>query len=317
MSLLLTFTLLTPAIPTLAAGLPTEPLLEHASAPEGGTSIAAQEELFRPASDDLVVVGEGGASWKMLDVVQEYSRLTDQNIQIAEDTRGALEKATTGLTGSVVVPKAEVQSFFERLLVENGFILNYRPESETRLLGISWRFGSERETLRTKAFSVSQDELPAWGDHSAVLITTAVHLPSTDVRSLSNALRSSISDQRTQMILPATGNSLVLLGFADKVVAQAEMLRAIDQANAEAQTASQPEIRRFALENAVADEVAHLIQDLANSAYTVPAEASREASSARTRVIADQRTNALIVMCLPADMLHVAELVSLFDVKQN
>jgi len=318
MSLLLTFALLAPAPPTLAAGLPAEGSLQRPGAPVAAAPALAQEGLFRAASDDLVVVaGEGGAAWKLLDVVQEYERLTGQNIHLSEETRGTLEKAPTGLSGSVVVPKDEVQRFFERLLVENGFVLTYQPEGETRLLGVAWKNGYERDFLRGKAFSVPPEDLSAWGDHSAVLITTTVHLPSTDARALASALRSTIVDGRTQLMAPASSSSVVLVGFADKVVSQVEMLRAIDRANAKEAAKIEPSVRRFALEFAVASEVARSIEDLAGAAHPLSPSAEGDAGPIRPRVVADHRTNALVVLCLPADMPRVAELVSLFDAEQD
>jgi len=276
------------------------------------------DDLFPTPNDDLVIaVGDGGAAWTMMDLVQEYARLTNQHIQVREDTRPFLESAATGLTRSVVVPKAEVQTFFEGLLVENDFAMTVLRDSEPRLLGLTSLNTGQRNTLRASAHLVPEQHLGVWRGHAAVLITTVVHLPNTDVRQLSNSMRTMITDTNTQQMLPAgASNSMVLVGYADAVSDLAEMLRIIDDASAK--EALSPVYRRFALEQADAVMVAPLIEELLESASRRTTQIQGAPLPPRTvRIIADQRTNALVVMCLPADQARVEELVRLFDVKQG
>ena len=276
-------------------------------------------DLFPAPSDDLVIaVGEGGASWKMMDLVQEYARLTNQHIQVQDDTRQYLESTATGLTRSVVVPKAEVQTFFEGLLVENHFVMTVIRESDPRLLGITSLNTSGRNVLRAKAHFVPEQELGAWRGHASVLIQTVVHLPNTDVRQLSNSMRTMITDTNTQQMLPAgNSNSMVLVGYATTVADLADMLRIVDDASAK--EAQSPTYRRFALKNAVAADVAPLIEDLLDAANNRGRAVTQGGPPPvpSARVVADPRTNALVVMCLPVDLPRVEELVALFDAKQD
>ena len=307
MSLLLTAVTL--LVPAAHAPLPAQEPLEGEH---------AADSLFPMPSDDLVIaVGDGGASWTMMDLVQEYGRLTNQHVQVREDTRLFLEGVSTGLTRSVVVPRAQVQSFFEGLLVENDFVMTLLRDSEPRLLGITSLSTGERSTLRASAYLVTEQELEVWRDHPAVLITSVVHMPNSDVRLLSNSTRTMITDANIQQMLPAgSSRSMILTGYADQVADMARMLRIID--DSAAREASSPSFRRIELEHASASEIAPLIENLLVAASSRPALVQGAASPPPTvRVVADPRTNALVVMCLPADRERVETLVALFDVKQD
>jgi type II/III secretion system protein len=280
------------------------------------------KDLFPTPTEDMVVaVGEGGASWTMMDMIEDYGRLTGQHMQVDGETRQFLENKLTGLTRSVVVPAAGVQGFFEGLLFENDFVLHIVRASEPRLLRISSLQTSQRNMVRSRAHFVPEGQLQLWADHPALLITTVVHLPNTDVRQLSNSMRTMITDSNTQQMLPAGNtNSMVLTGFGGTVASLAEMLRIVDAASAK--QVNQPVFRRFALEHAVAMDVAASIEELANAAYRSagakqPAQSGLPTTVSGARVIADPRTNALVVTCSAVDLPRVEELVRLFDVNKN
>lgn len=317
MSLLLTTAVLLAPIAKnpllLMERAPAEPPVQEPREPA-----QSPESPFPTPSDDLVIpMAEDGGSWTMMDLVREYGRLTNQHLQVREDTRALLEGTGIGLTRSAVVPRAGVQSFFEGLLVENDFVITVLREAEPRLLGITSLQTSQGSTLRASAHLVPEEELQAWRDHAAVLITSVVHMPNSDVRQLSNSTRTMIADINTQQMLPAgSSQSMIVTGYADQVAKMARMLRIID--DSAARETSSPGFRRFALEHASASEIAPLIEDLFVAASSRPALVQGAATPPpNVRVVADPRTNALVVMCLPGDRERVETLVALFDVKQD
>ena len=277
-------------------------------------------EPFAPATADMVIaVGEGGDSWTLLDVVQDYAQLTGQSVRVDESTRALLEATPTGLTRSVVVPKDEVQSFVENLLADSQTFLRILRVQSPRLLAVESALVKNRVALRARAFQVLSRDLPLWRDHPALLVTTAVHLPEVDVRQLANSLRTLVTDTNVQVMLPAGASStLILTGRAPWVADLVEIAYAVNETSG---VATQPaRFERFALRHADARDAAPLIEELVRSgrrlhsvAVTQPAP-EVAATHPEARVLADARTNALLVVATEDDMESVRGLVALVDV---
>lgn len=315
MSLLLAVTLLHPVLECPTGG----PTLAPARSP---VVASADGPGFPPASEDLVLpAGTEGDSWTYLDLLVEYGRLTGQHVRVSAETHNFLQNTHLGLLRSVVVPKAEVQGYVEGLLHEGDYVLQVVRPRAPRLLRVTSLQTGARTGIRSSAPFVPEEELDAWADHPAMLIETVVHLPNVDVRQLSNSMRTMITDANTRQMLPAGDtHTMVLVGFASEVVELADMLRRMDVAAG--REVPEPSLRRFALANAAAADVAGPIQDLLRAGRRQrqggePHPAGPVEPPPTTRVIADPRTNALVVTCPSGDLERVAELVELFDVKQE
>ena len=64
-----------------------------------------------------------------------------------------------------------------------------------------------------------------------MIFRMAVHLPNTDVRQLSNSMRTLITDTNVQQMMPAgSSNSLVLIGTGQFLADTVSMFLAIDAA---------------------------------------------------------------------------------------
>jgi general secretion pathway protein D len=171
---------------------------------------------------------------------------------------------------------------------------------------------------------VTPDELDKYADQPAVLITTVIDLPNTDVRNLSNSMRPLFPDQNTQQLIPVgTTNSVVIMGFGSQVASTVKMLRFIDEASRDTQLVV-PEFEVVPLEFAAAEELADTITELL--------ESSRRAAQARTqqqaaqgvtgqlqqgqtesKIMVDARTNSLLVMAMPEDMPRIKDLIAKLD----
>jgi hypothetical protein len=76
----------------------------------------------------------------------------------------------------------------------------------------------------------------------ATLFQTLLTLPHTDVRTLSNSMRSLVVDPNTFQVIPlGTSHSLILQGFGRQLADQVRMLRQVDAANAAAAASAPPE----------------------------------------------------------------------------
>ncbi len=90
---------------------------------------------------------------------------------------------------------------------------------------------SARQSARQHAAFVPVEQIEVYADHPARLITTTLELEWTDVRTLSNSLRTMLTDANTQQIIPVgSSNSVILTGFCPNVVDLVRMLRMINEA---------------------------------------------------------------------------------------
>jgi len=280
------------------------------------------DRLFpMPSADMVVAVGEQGDSWSVWDMAMDYGRLTNQHFIIDDETKNYLQANRTGLGRSLVVPKGEVQAVLEHVLQQNDFVMLVLRQEEPRLLGIVSLQTGSRNNIRAHSMFVPGDELGKWTNHKSILITTVVHLPHTDVRQLSNSMRTMITDANTQQMLPAGNtNSMVLTGFASNVAALARMLKIVDEAAAT--EIEEPTFERMPLRHAQAAVAAGMVQELIN-ASSLRVDPQRGGGPmaplghVAARVVADERTNALLVLAMPTDMVRIQRLVELVDVEQK
>jgi type II secretory pathway component GspD/PulD (secretin) len=165
---------------------------------------------------------------KLEKLVAEFSKVTGITAIADPETRTLLQKSTTGLNRAVEVPAAEVYSFVESVFVQNDLYLTVLHEREPRLFAIHGR-GVSRAS-REMPFVVASNDLATFTQHPAVLITTILDLAHTDVRTLSNSMRTMFTDANTQQMIPVgNSNSLILTGLGGTVVSIAKMLQEADE----------------------------------------------------------------------------------------
>lgn len=202
-----------------------------ASAPPRQAATPAIADPFPTPREGLklsATTAEGGQS--LLEMLSEFTRVTGQALVIDPSARAALQ-APTGLNQTIAVPPAEVYFVVETLLVQHGFVLVQLSEREPRMLAVHMRNGPDAGTLRGRAVFVRPEALASYARHPALLITTTVELPSTDVRTLSNSMRAMLTDAAIQQMIPV-GNtsSLLLTGSGSQIAGLVETLRAADEA---------------------------------------------------------------------------------------
>ena len=218
--------------PLLAAVLAVTPLARSTGVESpAATELGWWSSFPEPSSDLVIEVSPASVSPSVMKLVEQYAELTGQRFVIPGETRQLLENSTSHLLSSATVPKAEVQAFFETLLLESDFVLRIARERAPRLLAIESLRTQDRNTVRGRARFVPREHLAVMRDHPAMIFTTAIAMPYSDVRQLSNSMRTLITDANTQQCLPA-GNtdSLILVGFAEWICPLVETLDAIEAA---------------------------------------------------------------------------------------
>lgn len=249
---------------------------------------------------------------------------TGTNFTYIQETAGILAKTPLRMYGPKRIPKSDFYSFFQIMMIMNDFVCTRVGPEHLAVVLIQSISGNNRTQARQNAVYVTPDELDKYADQPAVLITTVIDLPNTDVRNLSNSMRPLFPDQNTQQLVPVgTTNSVVIMGFGSQVASTVKMLRFIDEASRDTQTVV-PEFEVIPLEFASAEELSDTLTELL--------EASRRAAQARTqqqaaqgvtgqlqqgqtesKIMVDARTNSLLVMAMPDDMPRIKDLIARLD----
>jgi type II secretory pathway component GspD/PulD (secretin) len=176
------------------------------------------------------------------DLLDEYGRATGQTVVATAETLQVIRKKDLERVdgrSTLDVPAASVHEVTEALLLMHQFVLVPFHEADPRIVQVVSLETNERNFVRRAAIFVPGAELDAWRGRAATLITTTLHLPHTDVRTLSNSMRAMLTDGNTQQIVPVgNSNSLILTGLAGEVWALAENLLRIDALEAADQTSS-------------------------------------------------------------------------------
>jgi general secretion pathway protein D len=154
-----------------------------------------------------------------------------------------------------------------------------------------------------------------------------LHLPHTDVRTLGNSLRglTSADPSGQQGVIPVGNtNSVILSGFASSVASMARILRLVDEESAR-DTSVAPVFEVIKLEFAAAEDLADILEQLLdaqaqqeqvrrNQAAAEGATGQIAGRGGETKILTDTRTNSLLVMALPEDLINIKQLVARLDV---
>ena len=253
-------------------------------------------------------------------------QVTGINFTYATETQQLLESQTVRLLGTKRVPKEEFYSFFQIMMIINDFVCSEIGEAPLSVVVIDSLKTQARNTIRGDAIYVPPEELEEYAAQPATLITTVINLPNTDVRQLSNSMRTMITDANTQQMLPAGNtNAMVLTGFGSNVAALARMLKIVDEASKIEEVL--PEFEVVPLEYTSADEVAPLIEELLEASRRALQGGGRGAvqpqqgatgqiqrGQTEAKIMVDQRSNSLLVMAMPDDIPTIKELIARLDV---
>jgi type II secretory pathway component GspD/PulD (secretin) len=210
----------------------------------GGAPQTRAAQLF-PAPKEPLMIRVTGEQASLLTLLEDFGRVTGENLVADRDTRQALQQSRAGLLHDLEVPPERVWEITEQILVQSDFVLAPLSRTEPRMMSVRSLNTSNRANLRNDALFVPAGELAEFARHPAILVTTIVDLPNTDVRNLSNSIRTMFTDANTQQIVPVgSSNSLIITGFASSVVSIVRMLEIVDQAARPSEPAPHPTSER-------------------------------------------------------------------------
>ena len=249
---------------------------------------------------------------------------TGTNFTYVQETAAALQKTPLRMYGPKRIPKSDFYSFFQIMMILNDFTCTRVGPEHLAVVQIQNIQGNNRAQARQNAIYVTADQLDRYADQPAVLITTVIDLPNTDVRNLSQSMQRLFPDQNTQQLIPVgTTNSVVIMGFGSQVASTVKMLRFIDEASRSTQTVV-PEFEVIALEFASAEELSDTITELLESSRRAAQTRTQQQAAqgvtsqlqqgqAEAKIMVDARTNSLLVMAMPEDMPRIKDLIARLD----
>ena len=249
---------------------------------------------------------------------------TGINFTYTKETSQMLQVAKLRMFGPKRIPKSDFYSFFQIMMIINDFVCSRIGPDHLAVVVISSMNTQQRNNLRNDAVYVDSKDIERYASQPATLVTTVLDLPNTDVRTLSNSMRTMFTDANTQQIIPVgNSNSLIITGFGSNVASIVKMLQLVDEASKV--SAVVPQFEMLPLEFASAEELADTIEELLEASRRA-AQTRQQAQAAQgvtgaipgqqseTKILVDPRTNSLLVMAMPDDMPRIKELVARLDV---
>ncbi len=295
---------------------------------------ASSAALAQGEDEEVYVIQEQGGTYvlnfaqsdedesmTLYQFVQACEQVTGLNFTWGAETEALLKNQQVNLLGPKTIKKERFYSFFQVMMIISDFVCTEIGEDDISVIKIDSMATAARNNLRAGALYVEPERLEEYKDQPATLITTVVSLPNTDVRQVSNSMRSMITDPNTQQMLPAgNSQSMVLVGFGSNVVALANMLKIIDDAS---QTdVIPPEFDVIKLEYASAEDIAATVEELLEAAnqnrssgpQAQGPQGALNRNQGEAKILTESRTNSLLVMAMPDEMPRIKELVARLDV---
>jgi hypothetical protein len=174
----------------------------------------------------LEIRASGERKPRLGDLLKQISAATGVVFTTTAGFDEMADKTLINLSADAVVPTGEVWSFFEALLMENSCVLSVLSTGTPALLGV---YSTRMPGVRGTSVNVRVEALDFLRAHPALLVQTALSLPSVDVRTLGNSLRGLSGNDTVSALMPVgNSHSVVLSGTGKYVVDMVELLQRID-----------------------------------------------------------------------------------------
>jgi general secretion pathway protein D len=274
---------------------------------------------------------------ELLEFIKYTERITHKRFVWALDnelTTGGIPPRIT-YVGTITFHKpqfvTEFYAFFQTMLYIKGFALVPRGEGNLELLEIVQMAGPRAKEIQNGARYVTPEELGQYRNQTGVPILTMMPLKHINAPVAVNALRpfygaAGAPSSTLQFGNVGNNTALLLQGFGPQVYSATELLKLVDQP-VEVQ---QLIIYVARLENAAAEELEPLLNDILNDAARIRSQAAAQAGAAggQGQPAVDPNANKLKIQVIPSlralilsgtpDMVNEAkELIARIDVRPD
>ena len=192
-----------------------------------------EEEPAPPQPVGPVVYGDFAPIWDrmqiepnvtLLQLIQAWGARSGMMFTADEATRVRLAATDVGLVGSTSVAAPDVHAWVGGLLLRQGFVMADLTGTKPSLVGIY----PVEDIAKAPAIEVAPARLADFERVPAVVIQTTLQLSSTDVRTVTNSLRS-LSTGAAQAVPVGNTNQVRVRGAAREVIDLANALRKMDE----------------------------------------------------------------------------------------
>jgi type II secretory pathway component GspD/PulD (secretin) len=233
-------------ISSLALGLAAckaspSPAPTPTSPPSAASRNTKPGALLPAPSGPLDLTVAEGSKLTLDELLARLSKLTGVTFSIEGGASELLKNDIVALSQNKRVPAADVYAWVESILQQNGYVLAVLHEGDVPLLGL-YANRAPRSSQPTP-ISVPVEQIDECRAHPALYVTTVVHLPNTDVRTLANSLRGMANDAvGSSSIMPVGNTNNVILTGSGRNVADlvATLLQVDASAAADAAQVAKP-----------------------------------------------------------------------------
>jgi type II secretory pathway component GspD/PulD (secretin) len=213
----------------------------QSSSSTAASKSAKQEALLPAPSGPLDLTLAEGTKLTLEELLGRLSKLTGVTFSIEGGASELLKNDVVALSQNKRVPAAEVYPWVESILQQNGYVLAVLHEGDVPLLGVYANRGPR--SSQPNPIGVPVEQIDSCREHPALYVTTVVHLPNTDVRTLANSLRGMANDAVGNSSIMPVGNTnnVILTGSGRNVSDLVAILLTVDaRAATDASGAAKP-----------------------------------------------------------------------------
>ena len=253
---------------------------------------------------------------------------TNLNFTYNQNTETQLSGQHVVMFGEKRIRKEDFYPFFQIQMFINDYVCVEVGPPHISIILIQSLSAANRgqSNIKQRAVYVLPENLEDYADQPATLITTVLHLPNVDARTLQTQLRALITDTATQGMIAAGEHSVILQGFGSYIYSLAKLLELVDTESIDEEEIP-PVFDVLPLEFAAAEDVADLIEQLLEAQRTSNRSSNRPRAEGQgpggllqnqgieSRILVDGRTNSLLVMAMPEEMPRIKDLVARLDVE--
>lgn len=227
------------------------------------------------------------------------------------------------LTNVLPVPRRELFNVYKAMLKAHNFALVPIGPADARMFLVATLQSATAKALIPTAPFVDANDLEKWKD-STELIRTVIPLRYTDISKAKTDLASLVNQSYGAINTIQSVNALIITEFAPTVYAVHQMLKVMDQKQAEAQL----QFKKIPLRHAVAEELEPILGELLSTegggggsgafggaARPRPGTGGEPSvlAAPEAKIITEPRTNSLIVYAIREDMEKIESLVAQLD----
>ncbi|PIR26384.1 MAG: type II secretion system protein GspD [Deltaproteobacteria bacterium CG11_big_fil_rev_8_21_14_0_20_42_23] len=254
-------------------------------------SQAAAEEQKSP-QDDLVYLNVQGQDIK--DVIKQISKATKKNFIIDDKIRGKV----TIISEQKMTREEAYQAFLSALEVA-GYTVVKGPAGILKVI--------QQKDAKSSPIPIHVDSTPLTDSY----VTRLVNLENISALEISNAIKGLISKSGNLFAYPAT-NTLIITDSGTNIDRLMKIIKELDQEG------PQQVVEIIPVVNADAKQVASTVLNLfeagkANNRRTVKGAADSEEQV--SKIIADDRTNSIIVVASKRSIQNVRDIIARLDTK--